>query len=211
MNPLTRQFITNLWSSASSFEEVGRRFPKECKRLSPVEAAIIGKDLILRKLSLFEKDFKLAAFLASDGVAGNDGFLDFVDCVSLLPEERFERVSREPDTLIDDPVSEQFEELYMVSSICEVFDKAMIKSAKRKQYDDGILEYLVGREEDELDWDLIQSGTIADAKERLPRLYAKYGNLLEVREETVPESDEDSGSRVTLEDFTGSTFSLDDL
>lgn len=127
----------------------------------------------MRRSALFNKDFNLAAFLSSDGEAGNDGFLDFTDCVAILPEERYRRVLENPDALIDDSVSQEFDEMYLISMVTTVFDQALTG----KEGHGGLLDYLIS-DDVEIDWNEIQSGTEADAKERLPRLYAKYGHLL---------------------------------
>lgn len=174
MNPLTNQLLERLWKGDPTFREVEARLEKECQSLSPAEAAVIGKDLIRRRSALYTKDFNLAAFLASDGEAGNDGFSDFTDCVAMLPEVRYQRIITNPDELIDDPVSSGFDELYLVSSVTKVFDRALLGDEE----DEGLLDYLVSNDQ-EVDEDEIQSGTEADAKERLPRLYAKHGHLFQ--------------------------------
>jgi len=194
MNPLTHQLLERLWSGDPNFATIEVRLKKECQSLSPVEAAVIGKDLIRRRSALFTKNFKLAAFLASDGEAGNDGFLDFTDCVAILPEDRYRRIIENPDELIDDPVSRGFDELRLVSEVSQVFDRALLDEEA-----DGLLDYLVS-DDTEVDWDEIQSGTDTDAKERLPRLYAKYGHLLKGPTKSVMELAED---RVRLTNLTG--------
>ena len=161
--------------------------------MSPAEAAVIGRDLILRRCALYTKEFNLAAFLASNGLAGNDGFSDFTDCVAVLPEDRYQRILRNPDELIDDPVSSGFDELYLVSEVAKVFDRALLDH----EGDGGLLDYLVS-DDAEIDWDEIQSATAADAKERLPRLYAKFGHLLR---ESAALVTEDDGETVGLADL----------
>ena len=140
--------------------------------MSAAEAGAIGRDLILRKERLFTEDFKLAAWLASDGTAGNDGFMDFADCVTILPEERYSRIAGNPDELIDDEVSANFGEFYFVSRVANVFDEALVGERNA-----GFLHYLVLGGEDQQravhgPW------SVENAVERFPRLYAKYGHLL---------------------------------
>ncbi len=179
MNPLTHQLLEQLWTGDPTFKTIEIRLKKECKSLSPAEAAVIGKDLIHRRAPLYNKDFKLAAFLASDGMAGNDGFYDFTDCVAILPEDRYKRIIKNPDQLIDDPVSKEFDEYHFVSTISKVFDRALLSGGE----DSGLLDYLVS-DGSETNWDEIQSGTESDARQRLPRLYKRYGHLL--KEPTNP-------------------------
>lgn len=193
MNPLTHQLLERLWKGDPTFREVEVRLKKECQSLSPAEAAVIGKDLIRRRSALYTKMFKLAAFLASDSEAGNDGFLDFTDCVAMLPEARYQRLIENPDELIDDPVSRGFDELYLVSSVSKVFDEALFGDDE----DSGFLDYLVS-DDKKIDWDEIHSGTPADAKVRLPRLYAKYGHLLHEPKESETKLWED---HVCLDDL----------
>ena len=173
MNPITQQFLEQLWSGNPAFGEIEARLESQCKSLSPIEAAVIGKDLINRRLALFNRLFKLAAFLASDGEAGNDGFLDFTDCVAFLPEDRYLRVTQDPDSLIDDSISKDFDELYLISKVSEVFDRALLDD----RTESGFLDYLVA-DGSEIDWNEVESGTEVDAIEHLPRLYTKYGHLL---------------------------------
>ncbi len=189
MNPLTHQLLERLWKGDPTFREVEVRLKKECQSLSPAEAAVIGKDLIRRRSALYTKMFTLA----SDSEAGNDGFLDFTDCVAMLPEARYQRPIENPDELIDDPVSRGFDELYLVSSVSKVFDEALLGDEE----DAGLLDDLVS-DDKKIDWDEIQSGTRADAKERLPRLYARYGHLLHGPKESVAKLWED---RACLDDL----------
>jgi hypothetical protein len=195
MNPLTSQFLTQLWADDPSFAAVASRLRKECKTMAPAEAAVIGRDLILRRRALYTRDFKLAAYLASDSLAGNDGFMDFTDCVALLPEDRYQRILATPDELIDDPVSTEFDELNLVSQVSQVFDRALLAGDE----DESLLDYLVFGQE-EIHWDEIQGATEEDARARLPRLYAKFGHVLQ---ESKPSGDKKAGSTLTMEDFFG--------
>lgn len=161
--------------------------------MSPADAAVIGRDLILRTRALYTKDFCLAAYLASDGTAGNDGLMDFVDCVAILPADRYELVLSNPDALINDEVSATFGEFYFVSEVTKVFDRTLIGD------DDGLLDYLI-LGEDQVDFAQIHSWVEEDAKSRLPRLYEKFGHLLlpsRLRSSSV----ERRPDAVTLDDF----------
>ena len=173
MNALTEQLLETLWDGDPTFGEVESRLKEQCRSMSAAEAAVIGRDLLLRRHALHTKIFKLAAFLASDGTAGNDGFMDFTDCVALLPEERYQRIVNNPDELAADPVSTNFEECYLVSEVCSVFDCALLE----EDGDDELLLYLV-LGEDEIDWSGMDSATEADAAQFLPRLHSKSGHLL---------------------------------
>jgi hypothetical protein len=188
MNPLTDQLLKRLWKGDQSFGTIAARLKTECQSLSPAEAAVIGKDLIRRRAALYTKDFALAAFLASDGEAGNDGFSDFTDCVAILPEDRYLRITQNPDDLIDDPVSWEFDEFYFVSAVSKVFDRAILDD----QADGGLLYYLVSDDKG-VDWDEVASGTEADARQRLPRLYLKFGHLLKRPTESVRKHVTDGG------------------
>ncbi|WP_035608505.1 hypothetical protein [Haloferula sp. BvORR071] len=193
MNELTRQLLKVLWKGQPSFREIDARLAEECRTMSPPEAGVIGRDLILRKERLYTRTFRLAAWLASDGTAGNDGFMDFADCVAILPEERYQRIVENPDSLIDDEVSNNFREFYFASRVARVFDKAVLDEEAHFLY------FLVLGLEEELPprnapWD------DSDVAERFPRLYEKHGHLL-----TAPKPRRSgigsSGDRVTLEDL----------
>jgi hypothetical protein len=162
--------------------------------MSAAEAAVIGRDLILRRQALYTKDFRVAAFLASDGTAGNDGFMDFTDCVALLPEDRYQRVRNTPDDLIDDPVSSGFGEHYLVAEVCRVFDRALLDD----QEGEGFLHYLIVGEDGTTGHDEINSMSDEDAKEALPRLYAKFGRLLRP---SRPRHQIPNSNTVTLDDL----------
>ena len=164
--------------------------------MGPVEASVMGRDLILRRRALYSRDFNLAAYLASDGTAGNDGFSDFTDCVALLPEDRYSRILDDPDSLIDDPVSSGFDELYMVSTVEKVFDRALLGGDE----DGGLLHYLI-LGDDEIDWSTIDGASEEVARDRLPRLYEKFGHLLRQSEASGSRPE---GDTVTLDDFIDS-------
>jgi hypothetical protein len=197
MNPLTAQLLNRLWQGEPSFQTVASRLAKEAQSLTPAEAAVIGRDLILRRRALYTRDFNLAAYLASDGIAGNDGFMDFTDCAALLPEERYQRILANPDELIDDGVSTGFDELHLIGEVTKVFDRAILDGDE----DGGLLDYLV-LGDDEIDWSLIHGATEEDARSRLPRLHERFGHLLSERKSLGGST---GGDRATLEDLIGST------
>lgn len=195
MNPLTTQLLEQLWEGDPTFKDIAARLAKQCDDMSPAEAAVIGRDLILRRRALYTKDFNLAAYLASDGTAGNDGFMDFIDCVALLPGGRYERILADPDRLIDDQVSTGFHELYLVSKVSKVFDRALLDDDE----DGGLLDYLILGDAP-IDWSTIEGWTEDYARERLPRLHARFGHLLR---ESASRGSRPSASEVTLDDFFG--------
>ena len=173
MNAFTQKFITSLWEGDPQISTVERRLKKECEQLSAIEAGVIGRDLILRKQALYTKIFNLAAFLATEGGLGSDGFMDFADCTAILPEERYSSLLANPDLLIDDSISSNFSEIYAVREICNVFDRGLFDGADGEHF----LDYLVLGDDDGYDWDEIQSWTAEDARTHLPRLYKKSGHL----------------------------------
>jgi hypothetical protein len=195
MNALTQQLLERLWQGDPSFLEVEKRLKRECQSMSAPEAGVIGRDLILRRHALYTKYFRIAAFLASDGTAGNDGFMDFTDCVALLPEDRYQQILADHDTLVSDPVSSGFEECYLVTMVCRVFDRGLFGG----EDGDDFLHYLV-LGDDETDRSEIHSATEQDAKIKFPRLYAKFGHLLGSADYTDYTPSEDA---VTLQEFFG--------
>ena len=195
MHILTKNLLERLWQGDPSFKIIAGRLKQECVSMTPPEAGVIGRDLILRKNALYTKDFKIAAYLASDGSAGNDGFMDFTDCVALLPDKRYRRILEDHDFLVADSVSADFEEYYLVSEVCRVFDRALFDG----EDDDDLLYYLVLGDK-EVDWSVIDSATEIDAKTKLPRLYAKFGHLFQPSERDYKTVTNDT---VSLESFFG--------
>ena len=162
--------------------------------MSAPEAAVIGRDLLLRREALETKCFKMAAFLASDGTAGNDGFMDFSDCVSLLPEDRYQRILHNPDELVDDPVSSGFHELYLVSEVCNVFERTLLDGQDGK----GFLHYLVLGDQETKVPERLSNMPEDEVKEKLPRLHAKFGHLLRA---SRPQRKPSGTDGVTLDDL----------
>ena len=166
--------------------------------MSAPESAVLGRDLILRRDALYKRVFfRMTAFLASDGTAENDGFMDFTDCVALLPEGRYQRILRDPDELVDDPVSLGFGEHYLVSEVCHVFERALLDG----QDGEGFLHYLVlGDEEATAQDDRLGDMPEDEVKEKLPRLHAKFGHLLRTPK---PRSKATGVNAVRLDDLIG--------
>jgi hypothetical protein len=194
MNPLTGQLLSRLWDGTPTFPEIEVRLKKECREMSAPEAAVIGRDLLLRRAALETRCFKTAAFLASDGTAGNDGFMDFTDCVAFLPEDRYQRILREPDGLIDDPVSSGFDELYLVTQVCNVFERALLDG----QDGEGFLHYLVLGDQEAKVPERLSDMPEDEVKEKLPRLHAKSGHLLRT---SRPQRKSSGPGGVTLDDL----------
>jgi len=196
MNPLTLQLLSRLWEGTPTFDEIAAKLENECRSMSAAEAAVIGRDLILRRDALGTLSFRMAAFLASNGTAGNDGFMDFTDCVSFLPEDRYQQILRDPDVLVDDPVSSDFDELYLISTVCNVFAQALLEG----QDGEGFLHYLVLGDEEAKVPQRLDEMTEDEVKEKLPRLHAKFGHLLRASRPRPKASGTDG---VTLEDMIG--------
>lgn len=193
MNGLTHQLLATLWAGQPSFREVAARLAGECETMSPAEAGVIGRDLMMRREHIGTELFGVAAWLASEGTAGNDSLIDFTDCIAILPEARYSRIAENPDNLIDDEVSECFGEFGFISRIEEVFDKALVGD------EGGLLFYLVfGEGQERMKTPDLWSDT--NVAEYFPRLYAKYGHLLRALEQPSVQSDP-SQSKVTLNDF----------
>jgi len=173
MNTLTLNFLTSVWSKVSDSSQIQKSVIKCAQKLHPAHAAIIVKDLEIRRSKLFTKEFHEAACLASDGMAGNDGFLDLTDCLSFLPEDRFQRVLENHDNLIDEPLSLEFGEYHLHNELRSVFDNFFGDDGEYE----GLLMYLT---DDGVDsWEDITSERIIDHAKLFPRLLQKYGKLLE--------------------------------
>lgn len=196
MHPLTRQLLSRLWEGTPTFREISAKLENECRSMSAAEAAVIGRELLLRRDALETLCFRMAAYLASNGTAGNDGLMDFTDCVSFLPEDRYQQILRDPDILVDDPVSSDFAELYLVPRVCNVFEQALLDG----QDGEGFLHYLVFGDEEAKVPQRLDQMLEDEVKEKLPRLHTKFGHLLRA---SRPRHETSSTSGVTLEDLIG--------
>lgn len=195
MHEVTTQFLTRLWAGSPRFAEVDVRLRYECSIMSPVVAALIGRDVLLRHDPLDTPLFRMAAFLASDGIAGNDRLIDFTDCVVCLPEPRYHRIVDDPDNLLDDDVSSDFGEYGFRSAIESVFE------APFGEEGDGLLAALVFGSLPKIHPVDFTEAEV-DVPTLLPRLNAKHGHLLRRKERSIFPI-EKFGSVVTLEDLIG--------
>jgi len=185
-------FIDSLWRGASSLRDVYRLISGEITNISPAVAGIIGRELLLRIEKASTPKIALAAYLASDGEAGNDSLIDFIDCVAILPQARFERIISNPDSLLNDPVSVEFDEYGFYALFEKRFESAFAEC------DEGLLLYLVKG-------DTPAPNTAFNADEinaavELPGLFQKYGKILKPDSESRGES----GKVATLDDFFNS-------
>ena len=175
MNDSTRAFLKRLWNDPDvSIKGRYQRFSQLLAELEPVEMAILGRDLIARRFRLFNPKFYLAAFLATESLTGNDGFLDFTDCTAVLPEDRYDRVLTDPDCLIDDPILKSWDEVGFVNLCLARFDEFFGLDPYEH-----LLDYLMHGGERPNQWlEMQRHFTSRNAQEWLPRLYARSGHLL---------------------------------
>ncbi len=195
MEDLTSQLLNRLWAGAPRFSEVAFRLRNECSTMSPLAAALIGRDLLLRHRQLEGPIFAFAAYLASDGTAGNDGLLDFSDCVTILPESRFRRIVDNPDNLAEEEGLLDFGEFGFYSEVAGVFESPFGEEGE------GLLSYLVfGSGPSILTTPLVDVETVVPSL--LPKLFSKYGYLLNRSNEGLPTTAR-FDSVATLRDFIG--------
>lgn len=184
--------IDELWREGDTLQLLHDRLERDVLGLSPVVAAIIGKELLLRSVALSTSDFATAAFLASDGEAGNDSLTDFVDCVAVLPSVRYQRIRDNHDNLIEDKVSQEFGELCFYNLFEQRFEGVFGEEGE------GLLAHLsLGDPAPELRPQLNDSK--AEIERRFPRLYQRYGHLLSSTDRM--RSGGGGSSRATLDDF----------
>lgn len=175
MNPLTKDYISNLWANDTlTLKERYAKHLVEVARMDLPTAGVIGRDLLIRRRNLFVPKFYLAAFLATESETGNDGFLDFTDSVAILPQDRYDAVTSNPDLLIDDPISREYDELGFVHAVTKHFDEL----AGLEEFDD-FLGYLVFGPDSENPWPGMHAeATSTNARKWLPRLFERSGRLL---------------------------------
>ena len=161
--------IDSLWKKGDDFRSLHARLRHDADDFDPVFAAVVGKELFMRLKALSTPEFSKAAYLASGGLAGNDGLTDFRDCVMILPYERYSKILENHDELVDDPVSFQFEEYNFLG----IFERAFESSFGEEGV--GLLEHLV------CDGDQfgLEANPVVDAKALFPRLFQRHGHLLE--------------------------------
>jgi len=164
--------IDSLWKEGDSLESLDVRLKADISKYSPAVAGFLAKELLNRAGTLSTAEFATAAFLASDGEAGNDRLLDFIDCVSILPFNRYSRIAADHDVLIDDLVSSEFGEFGFYNLFKERFEQIFGEEGE------GLFSYLVfGAEEDR---DFVASGGVSSvAAVKFPRLFQRYGHLLD--------------------------------
>ena len=190
MNQITTQFLENLWKNDPNFQTIHQRVKTLCKSLSPLEAVYIGRDLLIRRSQLRTAEFRQAAYLASAGIAGNDHFFDFTDCATLLPEDRFQKILTNHDNLIDDPISSEFDEYYLVSQITNIVDNALAG----EDHWHILADLVIGDQPEEEDRTL----TAVETQKLFPRIFEKFGHLMEPKKS--PPRNSQLGS-VGLSDF----------
>lgn len=175
MNPLTEDHLASLWALEGA--TLAERYAKHLDAVDKMDlptTGVIGRDLLIRRQSLFTPKFYVAAFLATESETGHDGFLDFSDSVAILPPDRYDAVTSNPDLLIDDPISRDFAELGFVHAVCRHFDEL----AGLEEFDD-FLDCLVFGSDRESPWPRMQTeATSANAEQWLPRLFERSGHLL---------------------------------
>ena len=199
MNPFTEQFISDLWVGEPSFGTVEERVKLRCKSFSVPEAAVIGRDLLIRKQNLCSKVFKLAAWLATSGEAAEEDFLDFIDCVSFLPELRYRACLENPDDIAGEPITKAYGEHYLMREVCNVFDRGLFEGEE----DEHFLDYLV-LGEDSVDWKELSDYDEDFAKQHLPKLYSRFWK--ELHDETSIQAEDSVSSsphpdRIRLSDL----------
>ena len=175
MNNITKSHLAKLWTSRdATLAERYTRHLDEVNKMDIPTAGVVGRDLLLRKQNLFTPRFYLGALLATEGETGHDGFLDFTDSASILPEERYKAIISQPDLLIDDPISHQYDELGFVHAISKHFDEL----AGLEEHAN-LLEHLVFGSDPESPWPTMHaSATSENAKKWLPRLFKRSGSIL---------------------------------
>lgn len=71
--------------------------------------------------SLHSPHLNLQAHRTRSGLPGmTAGFLDFTDSVAVLPQARYDAVSSNPDSLIDGPISGDYDELGLFHGVGKV-------------------------------------------------------------------------------------------
>lgn len=175
MNEVTNALLNNLWPSDSiSLSAVHSSCLKIVKNIDQLHAGIIAKDILNRQKMLLNAEFAKAAFFASDGEAGEQRLIDFIDCVSILPVTRFEAILMNHDVLAQDSISYEFDELGFLSIFRERFESAFLD-----QPSEGLFDYLTDGFSN-IDWDALEAGEKKiDMAKMFPELFKKFGHLSE--------------------------------
>lgn len=182
------KLIDSLWNGVDNLRALYERIKDDAGGRSPAVAGVIGRELLVRARNLSTPEFSIAAYLASEGEAGNDSLIDFVDCVAILPFGRYSKIAQDYDALADDPVRHEFDEFGFSSLFENRFESVFGEECE------GLLGHLVFGEsavESEMHADL-------DPKSLFPRLFERYGNVLAKKSATDAFS-----KKATLDDFFG--------
>lgn len=183
------KLIDGLWLEVKTLADFYERIRENAHGINPAVAGLIGKEIFMRQRVVSTSAFATAVFLATNGEAGNDSLVDFIDCVSILPSVRYARIVSDHDSLIDDPVSSEFGEYGFYSFFDGRFGSVFGEEG------DGLLRLLVEREEDFMHVD--EAGNV-DAAHTFPRLFHRSGHLL-----SRGASEYCSADRTSLDEFFG--------
>ena len=182
------ELIDSLWKAGDNLKIFHDRLKREIDGRSPAIAGIIGRELLLRARTLSSSEFAIAAYLASEGEAGNDSLEDFIDCVSILPFDRYLKITNDHEALADDPVRTEFEEFGFYKIFENRFESIFGEEG------DGLLSHLVFG-----DITLRPQGDAnLDPKSLFPQLFERFGMCF-VRKPAK----ESFSEKATLDDFFG--------
>ena len=113
-----------------------------------------------------------AAFMVWDGALGNDGFLDFTDNLSVIPNDLFEAVVDDPDCLIEVQALWTPCELHFWDLPFKIFDH----QRRVEPGTDLLNDYLPPDERPADLWTRLNGHPNRQtAQSMLPRLYARFG------------------------------------
>ena len=99
----TNKILENWWNKCRNYSELDQLFDSFLEALTSEEKQNLLDEINSRSKQLYNDHFSIAALLFTEGEAGNDGFLDFLDCACFLPAKKFEEISNSYDNLMPPP------------------------------------------------------------------------------------------------------------
>jgi len=161
--------LNNFWSTkCASFEEQANHINDKIQKLSPLDSGVLVKEISRRTELLYNEYFILASYLATCGDTTNDRALSLIECITVLPDKRFDLIVKNYENLLNEPeILEDWEHYDFEFTSSKRFGSFFKKSTVHTDY---LLMDLFKMRNEYIECNL----TIEDGKKLFPVLYKHY-------------------------------------